>query len=92
MKLEFDKDELQTIIDALDNLPSAGIAGEMMGDLFGVMMEKKEADMTPEELEAKRARDAEREEKRAKKEAERKALKEKIEIIKAKIVLHRASL
>ncbi len=73
-------EELNLIIDALDNLPHKSDAGNMMGDLLGMVL-TKDTDESKDKIEQDRAK------RQAIYTSEKNKIKKEIEIVKAKIIL-----
>lgn len=77
--LNLTEDDFQLIVDGLDALPEKGAAGEVIGDMLGMMLCKDD--------ESKEKMAAERQKNRDKKEASKQQMKENIKILQGKLLM-----
>lgn len=89
MKLELTKEDWDIIIEGVENLKHKDFAGEMMSTMFEVMLGPKEGASDEEKAKWEEAKSIKRME-RQMKEGKQKEFLEKVEILKAKLVLMRA--
>jgi hypothetical protein len=85
--LNVTRDDLDLLIKALEKLPMADSGLDLVADLFSTMLEKKESEMTPEELERKRLKKEQEKLKSLAKEQDREDLKRQAELLKARLLV-----
>ena len=78
--LNLTEKDFDLMVEGLDSLPEKGMAGELLGDLFGSMLME-------EDSEAKIKFENERDKKRKEKEAKQREMREDIKILQGKLLM-----